>query len=172
MPAPQTLRTERLQLERFTIEHVPELVLLDTNAAVQATIFGLNYTYAETYARAQRRVAFWNENGYGDYVVHTHGGTYVGCAGMFPAGEPGAIAMGYALLPDFWGCGYATELATALAPVALTLAPTVVATVLEDHVRSRRVLEKSGFVLTGPNPQDPGTVLYRYEGISAPRPRV
>jgi len=163
VPAPEFVRTARLHCERFTLDDVPELALLDADPAVQVTVFGKTYTLEETQQRTERRVRLWAENGYGDYVVRLHDGTFIGTAGLFPSSLPGAIAVGYTLLPEHWGQGYATELATSLAALAEQLEPTdVVAVVLETNTASRRVLEKAGFVLTGPNADDPGTVLYRF----------
>jgi RimJ/RimL family protein N-acetyltransferase len=166
VPAPESVRTARLHLERFTLEDVAELAQLDADPTVQATVFGKTYTLAETTARTQLRVRLWAEHGYGDYVVRLHDGTFIGTGGLFPAHQPGAIAVGYAFLPEHWGQGYATELTTSLAAVAEQLAPAdVVATVLEHNTASRRVLEKAGFVLAGPNADDPGTVLYRFASV-------
>jgi ribosomal-protein-alanine N-acetyltransferase len=161
---PDPLVTARLRCERFTEAHVAELAILDADARVQATIFGHTYTLEETRARVARRTASWNENGYGDYVVRLPDGTFVGCVGIFPSGaDPSAVHVGYALRPEYWGRGYATELCLAIAHAAAALKPTAIgAVVLETNRASRHVLEKAGFELVGPNPTDAGTVLYRF----------
>jgi RimJ/RimL family protein N-acetyltransferase len=164
MAAPHAFLTPRLRAERFTLEHVGELALLDTDPLVQATIFGKTYTLDQTRERVQRRVAMWDEHGFGDYVARLRDGTFVGAAGVFPMPSD-AIAIGYALRPQYWGRGYATELAEQLTAIALGLDPAaVIATVLEHHFASRRILEKVGFVSQGINPDDPETVRYRYAG--------
>jgi RimJ/RimL family protein N-acetyltransferase len=160
---PPTLVSERLRCERFGAAHVTELALLDTDPRVQATIFGHTYTLAETRERARRRVAMWIDYGYGDYVARLVDGEFIGCGGIFPSDLPDAIAVGYALRPSYWGFGYATELCAALTVAALSLQRAdVVAIVLEGNTASRRVLEKNGYTLIGPNADDAGTVLYRY----------
>ena len=61
------------------------------------------------------------------------------------------IQVGYLLLPEFWGRGYATEMAAALVRygfVDLRL-PQVVAITNLDHVVSQRVLEKAGLERNG-----------------------
>jgi RimJ/RimL family protein N-acetyltransferase len=164
MSAPNAFLTPRLRGERFTLEHVEELAILDTDPLVQATIFGKTYTRDQTRDRVQRRVAMWDEHGFGDYIARLHDGTFVGAAGIFPMPSD-AIAIGYALRPQYWGQGYATELAVQLTAIARALDPAaVIATVLERHVVSRRILEKVGFVSQGINPDDPETVRYRYAG--------
>lgn len=159
------LRTARLVCERFTMEHVDELRAMDQEATVQWWLFRQSYTADETRERAARRVAFWDERGVGDYVVRAlDGGETVGFAGFFPADEPDAIAIGYALHPPYWGRGYGTELARKLTATALDCGyRAIVATVRTENLASRHVLEKSGFVDTGPRP-DGETVLYRYRG--------
>lgn len=157
------LRTARLRCERFTLQHVDELAVLDTDPAVQATIFGKICGRDETAERVRRRVAYWADHGYGDYVVRLPDGEFVGTVGVFPTSRPGAIAIGYALRPAHWGRGYATELCSAItAAIAPLHEGEIVATVLEQNVASRRVLEKSGFIAVGPNADDPGTLRYRF----------
>ena len=168
--APSVLRTARLVCERFTMEHVDELALIDRNETVQRWLFGKTYTREETEARARRRVAYWEERGAGDYIVRTLHGEFVGFAGFFPSPRPGAIAIGYVLRPEYWGIGYGTELAAVLTETAVSLnVPEIVATVLTTNAASRRILEKSGFVVLGPaDAEDPGTLVYRYAGPHHP----
>lgn len=155
--------TARLRGERFTMAHEPELALLDTDPVVQATIFGRTFDAAETHDRVVRRVALWDERGHGDYVVRLTDGTFIGCGGVFPAGRDGTVAIGYALRPAYWGRGYATEIAGALTRIARALpASEILASVLPDNHRSRRVLEKVGFECSGRDPEDPETFQYRF----------
>ncbi|HEY0393856.1 MAG TPA: GNAT family N-acetyltransferase [Candidatus Elarobacter sp.] len=163
------LRTARLTCERFTMDHVQQLATMDRDADVQVWLFGKTYTPEETRARAERRVAYWNEHGAGDYIVHTaDDGELIGFAGFFPSPRPNAIAIGYALFPRFWGHGYGTELADVLTRTALGFdCAEIVATVLATNAASRHVLEKTGFAALEPGPEDdPGTLVYRYVGRS------
>ena len=70
--------------------------------------------------------------------------------------DNGAIELGYALSPLYWGKGLATEAAMALvdAVFALTEAPEILANSRVINPASRRVLEKCGFayVDTGLDP--------------------
>ncbi|MBV8298326.1 MAG: GNAT family N-acetyltransferase [Candidatus Eremiobacteraeota bacterium] len=164
--APPVLRTARLVCERFTMEHVDELAVIDRDETVQRWLFGKTYTREETEARARRRVAYWDEHGAGDYIVRTPDGQFIGFAGFFPSARPGAIAIGYALRPECWGSGYGSELAAVLTSTAKALGvPEIVATVRATNAASRRILEKSGFVVMGPaDADDPETLVYRYAG--------
>ncbi len=64
------------------------------------------------------------------------------------------LALGYALSPEVWGRGYASEVVAAMVEAAFTLSRSVEINVdvRVENGASRRVLEKSGFlhVSTGP----------------------
>ncbi len=147
------------------MEHVDALASMDRDAVVQQWLFGTTYTAEETRGRAERRVAYWNEHGAGDYIVHTHDGEFIGFAGFFPSTRPHAIAIGYALVPAYWGRGYGTEVALLLTETARGLGRSeIVATVRDTNVASRRILEKAGFVAVERVESEIETLLYRYEG--------
>lgn len=59
--------------------------------------------------------------------------------------------IGYNLLPEYWGNGYATEIIKALVEYSFEKIKMerVEALVADGNVSSRRVLEKSGFILEG-----------------------
>jgi len=61
------------------------------------------------------------------------------------------LTLGYALNPEVWGRGYATEAVRAVVKAAfrLTAAVEIEASVQLDNAASRRVLEKAGFVHVG-----------------------
>ena len=68
--------------------------------------------------------------------------------GQIPEGD---IEIGYFLKPSAWGKGYATEVCKRLLEFAFQDSPLteLVASVNENNVASRNVLEKSGFVESG-----------------------
>jgi RimJ/RimL family protein N-acetyltransferase len=61
------------------------------------------------------------------------------------------MTLGYALAPEVWGRGYATEAVRAMVDAAfgLTAAVEIEASVPIENPASRRVLEKAGFVHSG-----------------------
>lgn len=80
-----------------------------------------------------------------------HDGLRVGDLCFKGLDTDGRVEIGYGLLPEFWGRGYATEAVRAIIQWAL-IQPGVIAIEAEievNNVASRRVLEKSGFVPTG-----------------------
>ena len=57
------------------------------------------------------------------------------------------LSIGYLIRKEYWGNGYATEFAKAVVKFGIEkLKPyQIIATVIPDHVASRRVLKKVGF---------------------------
>ena len=66
------------------------------------------------------------------------------------------LTLGFALAPEAWGKGLATEAAEAMvdAGFALTRSIEILASVRVENAASRRVLEKCGFALAGAGPHD------------------
>jgi RimJ/RimL family protein N-acetyltransferase len=63
----------------------------------------------------------------------------------------GRLTLGYALAPEVWGKGFATEASLAAIEAGFTLTPAIeiLASAHVGNAGSRRVLEKCGFVHTG-----------------------
>jgi RimJ/RimL family protein N-acetyltransferase len=90
------------------------------------------------------------------------GETLVGSVGFKgPPDEEATVEIGYSVLPQFQGKGYATEMAAALIARAAATGQVrrVVAQTTEENAPSRRVLAKLGFVSTGPG-SDPDSTLF------------
>ena len=84
----------------------------------------------------------------------------IGCFAL--ESEPTQAELGYGLLPEYEGHGYATEAAReVIAHVCQTPSLTSLIAHTYPHLqRSIRVMEKCGFALEGPG-GEPGTVRYR-----------
>lgn len=93
-------------------------------------------------------IASYGFNGFGMYLVRERGiGTPVGICGLVHRMGLDDADLGFALLPEFWGRGYAVEAAAAVLEYAwrgLGLLR-VVAIVSSGNTRSVRVLEQVGF---------------------------
>lgn len=92
----------------------------------------------------------WATHGVGPYLAFEPGGRLVGGTGL-DVETPWRASTGYVLARDAWGRGYATELAHAMAELALGRAglDRVAALCHASHAASARVLEKAGFVREG-----------------------
>jgi RimJ/RimL family protein N-acetyltransferase len=92
----------------------------------------------------------------------------VGTGGYFgPPDATGQVGVGYSIQPEFAGRGYATEMVRALVARAFATPGVrrVIARARPENRPSITVLERCGFVLSGPGPE-PETVEY-----SASRPK-
>ena len=79
-------------------------------------------------------------------------GEYIGEAGILAHIMPNNKAiLGYNLLPEYWGNGYATEITKALVKYLFEVekAERIEALVADGNGASRKVLEKSGFMQEG-----------------------
>lgn len=115
----------------------------------------------------ERDVAHWERHGFGQWWWrHGEDGELVARGGLqwtMVSGEA-AIEVGWAVLPQRWNGGVATELAEASIAVGFeTLGlDSIVAYTLVDNAASRRVMEKAGLVYERPvRHLDLPHVLYR-----------
>ena len=88
---------------------------------------------------------------YAIWMIELQDGTHIGELCFKGIDGSGAAEIGYGIADEHQGHGYATEAVTAAAAWALTRGPgrCVTAEVDRDNLASIRVLEKSGFELTG-----------------------
>lgn len=147
-----TLRTERLDLEPVTDDHLPLLVELNSDPEVMAFILGRAATPEETYAEWRRRLDRQSDPARGlGYWAGFEDGTFVGwwSASSF-AGHRELAGVGYRLRRVAWGRGLATEGARRMVDQAFTdpAVERVVASTMAVNAGSRRVLEKVGFAHT------------------------
>jgi RimJ/RimL family protein N-acetyltransferase len=103
---------------------------------------------------------------YGWYAVQRsvepHGSVLVGCGGYLgPPGADGVAEIGYSIVPESRGLGFATEIVHAIVARAFSKPGVVrvIAHTSSTNLESVRVLEKCGFSLVGPG-TEPGTVRY------------
>jgi [ribosomal protein S5]-alanine N-acetyltransferase len=109
---------------------------------------------------------------YGWYAIRrpteTEEALLVGGAGFLgPPGEEAVVEIGYSMVEDERGKGYATEIVNALVQRAFEdpRVREVVAEVHETNTPSIRVMERAGFVRIGPG-RDEGHWRFRYRGSS------
>jgi ribosomal-protein-alanine N-acetyltransferase len=114
-PAPW-LTTLRLSMREFVPSDFDDLVRLNSDARVMKYITGKPETREETWA-AVRRVTR-NYRLYPDlgawYTVRRDTGRFIGWFSLKYAGKSPDVEIGYRLLPEAWGQGFATEGATAM----------------------------------------------------------
>lgn len=147
------IETERLICERLRPEHEAELSVLLLDPRVARTLFPTATTrLTDTILRVSldEKLGHWARYGFGLWLLRDRAtGEMVGRGGLQHTTADGAevVEAAWAIVPERWGQGLATELAHTAARIAfddLGLEE-IVAFTLPDNVASRRVMEKAGF---------------------------
>jgi len=160
------MRTSRLTAERLQAEHLEELVVLHSNPPVMATLGGVRTAEASAeYLAANLR--YWAKHQFGIRMFRDGAGNFVGRGGIRHAIIDGVdeIELAYALLPEYWRQGLATEIAQASITTANQSGiRELVAFTLTTNVASRCVMRKVGFLFEKEfvHHNQPH-ILYRYQ---------
>ncbi len=143
-----TLHTPRLRGERLRPGHADEIRRMHADERVMATLGGVR-TEEKTQEYLRTNLEHWDRYGFGLYIVHDiETDAVVGRALLRHLDVDGVdeVELGYALYPEWWRQGLATEIAHACMRVGrerLGL-PSLVAITLPDNRGSRAVMEKIG----------------------------
>lgn len=145
-----TIKTKRLILRQWRQEDLEPLARM--NADPQTMEFlGTPLTYEESCERLNAYTRHIEEHGWGLWAVSVPGvSDFIGWIGLWPIGfkthfTP-AIEVGWRLLPEFWGQGYATEGAKASLQYGFEILKLeeIVSITVPANRRSRSVMEKLG----------------------------
>lgn len=148
MQLPERFRTPRLLLTRIGPDDLQDLLCLHREAQVTEGLGGARPD-GELFAHLEHLAGEWNHHGFGWWALRDPvSGCFIGRGGLRPVTLDGVaeVELGYALLPEYWNRGLATELArvsVAQGFVRLHLAEVVGFTLPVNH-GARRVLEKTG----------------------------
>ncbi len=143
------LDTDRLRLTRMTGADFDDLYRLHQDPQVMATLGGLR-SHDVTVGFVQRTATHWARHGFGLWMLYAKGsGVFAGRGGLLhvTVGGREEVEVAYALMPEFWGRGLATELATTCVRIAFDVLrlPDLVCFTLPTNRASQRVMEKVGF---------------------------
>ena len=147
------VQTDRMVLERLRLEHGAEQIRLLLDPRVNATLWPGDQppTEAEVLDGLVAKIDHWDRHGFGLWMLRDRDtGEMVGRGGLQYTYTAGLhdVEAGWAIVPERWGEGLATELAHACVEVGFEQLGLldIVAFTLPTNVASRRVMEKSGFV--------------------------
>ena len=134
-------------------EHAAEMGDLTLDPRVYRTLWPWSVppTREDVRASLVDKRSHWERHGFGLWLLRDRStGELVGRGGLQYTDAIGGFAVeaAWAIVPERWGHGLATELAQAAVRVAfesLRLGE-IIAITLPDNVASRRVMEKAGFV--------------------------
>jgi RimJ/RimL family protein N-acetyltransferase len=143
-------RTNRLTAEKLRDDDLADLVALHLDAEVSRYLGGVRSAETtKTYLAAN--MAHWDQHGFGLWALRTKDGEFAGRAGIRHILVDGIdeIEIAYTFKRDLWGQGLASEIAAALTHIGLSqlALPSLIGLVFVEHGASRRVLEKSNYIL-------------------------
>ena len=156
-PAIPSLDVARVQTERLVLEPLrpgdfDALYALHTHPQVMPTLWARPEppTRRQVADQLQAKIEHWERHGFGYWLARDRStGAVVGRGGPQHTFLGGlyAVEVGWAIAPERWGQGLATELAraavqTAFGPLRLR---ELIALALPENLASRRVMEKTGF---------------------------
>ncbi len=148
----ERLQTARLTCERLCADHASELSTLLSDARMARTLWARSMppSRRDMALSLAAKLDHWEEHGFGMWLVRDRAtAEMVGRGGLqyTYVAELDEIEAGWAIVPERWGQGLATELALACVEVAfgeLELSE-IVAFTLPSNLASCRVMEKTGF---------------------------
>lgn len=147
------IETARLTLSTWKAAQAADLFTLHSDPEVNTYLASYNQGWTPSAAKA--RMEMWMrehaQHGLGKHpVTLRENGHFIGRAG-FSIGPDGQPELGYSLLRQYWGQGFAGEIAAALRDWFFATRPdqAFVAFVEIDNKASCRILEKIGMRVTG-----------------------
>jgi ribosomal-protein-alanine N-acetyltransferase len=151
--APTLLETPRMVGEPLGPEHEDEVAELTLDPRVHRTLWPWSAppTRADVLIGLRDKRSHWERYGFGLWLLRDRvTAELVGRGGLQYTDAIGGygVEAAWAIAPERWGQGLATELAQASVRVAfdaLSL-PEIIAVTLPDNLASRRVMDKAGFV--------------------------
>jgi [ribosomal protein S5]-alanine N-acetyltransferase len=161
-----TVETERLIGRRIEPGDFDLLCQLLQYPQVAATLGGVR-SDEEVREFLAAHLGHWERLGFGRWMWHSKAdGRFVGRAGLYTQNLDGRdeVEVGYALLPEFWGQGLATEMARMSLDIGFSQIglPEIISFTMPTNLASRRVMEKCGLVFERAlNWKDVPHVLYR-----------
>lgn len=164
------VRTDRLRLDRVSLDDVESLYELHADPAVWTHYpTGRHTSPDKTAAMVEQAIRDWEADGLGFWSVREHDGDrIVGIGGCARRREGRVWNLYYRLSPSVWGRGYARELSIASIETAKRVDPAtpVIAFLLEHNEASRRTAESAGLGLVWKGPDagnpDPDAVRLVY----------
>ncbi|WP_375437205.1 GNAT family N-acetyltransferase [uncultured Hymenobacter sp.] len=168
-----TIETPRLLLRKIELTDAPGILALDSDPDVLRYVPNAPIsTLAEATGIVEHIRAQYQRNGIGRWAVKRKtDGAFVGWCGLklvddaVTNGHTNYYDIGYRLLAQYWGSGYASEAAEASLRYGFEVLqlPVINATVMHENLASRRILEKLGLARTGEFTEVDGAAWYWYE---------
>jgi RimJ/RimL family protein N-acetyltransferase len=145
------IQTDRLRLRSWRESDRNSFAALNADPVVMADQGGpLSRDFSD--AKFDRYVAAYKKNGFGRWLIETFAGRFLGYCGVMAVSENHPLGphheIGWRLLHDVWGHGYATEAAYACLEDAFRRVQLreVLAYTAPDNTRSQAVMKRLGLI--------------------------
>jgi len=121
---PNKVETKRLILRQFTESDWEDLHhYYSSDAATKFTV-GRPFTEGETWRTMCSMIGHWQVRGYGPYAIEERqSGRVLGTAGFWFPNDWPSPEIKWALAPDYWGKGFASEAARAVQKIGQDFLP-------------------------------------------------
>lgn len=165
MKASSNIRTQRLTGRRIQRNDLAYVIEGDRDIRIQRWLFGKVYTEEESRERHARWMQAWHDAGFGFWIFRETKGAIVGHGGLFwSPREQGEVEVGYALKPEHWGRGFATEMTRLSLEVGFEQLGLrrIIGIAQGVNMASRRVMEKCGMSFEAATPSPDGVDSARY----------
>lgn len=142
--------TSRMIAHRIDEQDLDSLFLLLSDPKVGETLRGGVHSFEQTKQMLSRLIDRWNKYNYGSWMFHDkQTGKFIGRAGLHPDLIDGVneIVLSYAIMPEYWNNGYATEMAEACIKIGFEILgfESIICFTQPSNIGSQRVMEKNGF---------------------------
>ena len=142
--------TDRLRARKMTPGDLDDLASMNQNPEVMATLGGQK-SREQTLESLAALIKQFDEHGFSYWIIEDkQSGAFMGRAGLKIISIDGIdeIALGYSFLPEYWGKGFATEIAKEIIRIGFDefKLDTIAVYALPENKASQRVMGKLGFV--------------------------
>ncbi len=138
--------------ERIRSEHLTDICRLHSDTEVMKTLSADGNILSDevTQKGLEKATQHWDQNGFGLWIFRAKkDGAFIGRGGLlkYQIESVEVIGLAYAVISDFWGKGYATEMSDVSLQIGFDFigAKDISTWTLPINERSRRVLKKVGF---------------------------
>lgn len=163
------LQTPRLRLRQLTESDLDTLYNATLDYEVMKYIKPVYTDISQAKADLDKYLVYYQEKpGLGVFYMENEEGKFIGLGTLKePNPERDEVEVGYRLLKEYWGKGYATELAAALLKYGIEELglPRIIAVAMPENKASLRVMEKIGMKAVGMTDTYHNAMLMCYEFI-------
>lgn len=161
----ESFETERLLAIKLTDSDLDKFSTMHTNPVVMETLGGIR-SAEKTQENLDWNLNQWSTNGFGLWMFYLkETNEWIGRGGLRRINLNGSeeVEIGYALMPQFWNRGFATEITQACIEIAFEVLrlKNIVCFTLPTNKSSQRVMQKAGLTYES-------DIVINYDGVDYP----